>query len=326
MNSATGGDPELGATASPPGVVLEEAACPLGCEAADEPVLRGSDWIYGLPGSFAVVRCVRCGLMRTSPRPTADTIGFYYPSNYGPHAATTDSPLGSRGWKSRIRELFEFNTERLPDLPPGRMLEVGCATGTFLQTMRARGWDVSGIERSEAATRIATNRGLSVLNAGIEEAAIIDDSFDLIVAWMALEHFHEPVQALRRLRGWIRPDGWLAASVPDASALGFRLFGPAWYALGLPVHLFHFTPKTLRLVLEKSGWQLVAIHQQRVLNNILPSLGRKLSAVPFLRNASRALIRYPERTGYHNYVMYPLALSLALAGQTGAITFWARPK
>ena len=312
----------------PEGVELEEVGCPLGCPRRDVVVVRGIDWIYGVPGEFAVVRCETCGLMRTSPRPTSETIAAYYPSTYGPHAevpAIAAKVESQRSFKSALRALFEFNTERIPPLAPGRRLEVGCATGTFLDSMRAGGWAVTGIERSENAAAVARSKGLNVLTTPIESAPLEAESFDLIVAWMALEHFHQPVEALRRLRGWVTGDGWLAASVPDASALGRRIFGESWYALGLPVHLFHFTPATLRKVLQASGWKLERVHHQRLMNNIVPSVGRALSRVPLLRAASRPLIAFPERAGYHNYALYPLAATLAALHQTGAITFWARP-
>src|SRR3546814_19345766 len=59
---------------------------------------------------------------------------------------------------------------------------------------------------------------------------------DLIVGWMVLEHLHQPLAVLRKLRRWIQPDGWLVLSVPDAGSLEFRVFGDRWYALQLPTH------------------------------------------------------------------------------------------
>jgi hypothetical protein len=58
--------------------------CPLGCPPDDEPVLQAIDELHGLPGRFSVVRCRSCKLMRTSPRPTLESIGQYYPDPYGP--------------------------------------------------------------------------------------------------------------------------------------------------------------------------------------------------------------------------------------------------
>src|SRR5436190_7312462 len=65
-------------------LALEERPCPLGCAQADEPVLVARDRLHGRPGEFRVVRCRACGLMRTNPRPTAASIGRYYPDEYGP--------------------------------------------------------------------------------------------------------------------------------------------------------------------------------------------------------------------------------------------------
>ena len=69
-------------------VMLENVTCPLGCSKSDEVILTGCDLLHDLPGEFTVVKCRTCGLMRTNPRPTSDTIGFYYPDNYGPYLGT----------------------------------------------------------------------------------------------------------------------------------------------------------------------------------------------------------------------------------------------
>ena len=58
--------------------------CPLGCENNDQFVMEGKVLLRDLPGKFIVVKCHRCGLMRTNPRPTAESIGFYYPDDYAP--------------------------------------------------------------------------------------------------------------------------------------------------------------------------------------------------------------------------------------------------
>src|SRR3546814_9273497 len=77
---------------------------------------------------------------------------------------------------------------------------------------------------------------------------------DLIVGWMVLEHLHQPLAVLRKLRRWIQPDGWLVLSVPDAGSLEFRVFGDRWYALQLPTHLHHFSPETLANMMTAAGW------------------------------------------------------------------------
>ena len=84
----------------PDGVRLESRPCPLCLVAEDEPVLSGVDMLHGVPGEYRVIRCRQCGLMRTDPRPTPDTIGLYYPSHYGPHA---NADIDSDGGADRLR-------------------------------------------------------------------------------------------------------------------------------------------------------------------------------------------------------------------------------
>ena len=64
----------------------------MGCSSNDEIILASRDLLHDLPGIFTVVKCSNCGLMRTNPRPSPDTIGFYYPENYGPYVGTRVQP------------------------------------------------------------------------------------------------------------------------------------------------------------------------------------------------------------------------------------------
>ena len=128
----------------PDQVSLESCACPLGCEANDELMLVGFDRVHNLPGEFQVVKCRTCGLMRTNPRPTAATIGFYYPDNYRPYETTridvtAEAEVQRVSWKREIKQLIELNVDCLPRLPPGRMLEIGSASGAFLNRMAGQG-------------------------------------------------------------------------------------------------------------------------------------------------------------------------------------------
>jgi 2-polyprenyl-3-methyl-5-hydroxy-6-metoxy-1,4-benzoquinol methylase len=73
---------------------------------------------------------------------------------------------------------------------------------------------------------------------------------------MVLEHLHDPVASLHTLYEWAKPGAWLALSVPNIDSLEFRLFKQRWHALHLPCHLYHYTPKTIVPMLEKTGWRV----------------------------------------------------------------------
>ncbi len=309
-------------------VALEDLGCPLDCPRSDETILTGRDLINGLPGTFTIVRCRTCGLMRTNPRPTPGSMGFFYPDDYGPYLGTQVHTTAPRrklfaSLRKVARKLFEFNTTRLPKLPAGRMLEVGCASGTFLHQMAAKGWQVEGIEFSPKAAAAARALGYPVHAGSLETAPAPAEPFDLIVGWMVLEHLHDPVLALKKLNAWMKPGGWLVLSVPNAGAFEAKVFRDSWYALHLPNHLYHYSKKTVRLVLSAAGWELEKIHFQRVLFDPIASFGNVLRKTGMSRLGTR-LTTFPEQPGYWIYALYPAAVVAAALGQTGRMTIWAR--
>jgi SAM-dependent methyltransferase len=315
---------------SVPGVELEAVACPLRCAGDDELVVTGTDRISNLPGDYQVVRCRSCGLMRTSPRPTAATIGFYYPDTYGPYVGTQIAPeSGQRlGELKRLivaagRRLFDIKAHDIPPLPPGRMLEVGCASGSYMHKMSQEGWQVEGVEFSPKAAEAARALGFVVDVGAVETINKPSERYDLIVGWMVLEHLHDPIASLRKFARWTRPGGMLAISVPDAGAAEFRWFGSKWYALQVPNHLFHFDEATLTKVLEAGGWRPVRFQRHRTISNVVASAGYWAYDRGH-RRIGRWMIDFPERGGrLGSALLYPVSLAMAVAGQTGRMTVWA---
>ncbi|MBV1915551.1 MAG: class I SAM-dependent methyltransferase, partial [Pseudomonadales bacterium] len=288
------------------------------------------DILQGLPGEFTVVQCCTCSLMRTNPRPTPESIGFYYPDDYGPYLGTQvhevvqkQVSLARRVLRSFSKRIIHYNTSTLPAIPQGRMLEIGCASGSFMHQMAEQGWQVEGIEFSEKAALEASQLGYKVYAGQLEEAPLPSKQVDLIVGWMVIEHLHDPVGGLKKLRQCSKPDGWIALSVPNAASFEFKLFNDKWYALQLPTHLYHYTPQSIEKMLEASGWSLIKIHHQRVLGNFFASTGYVLKSKG-LKKLGEKLIDFPENSGRWNQLLYPLAWLLSLFGQTGRMTVWAR--
>jgi 2-polyprenyl-3-methyl-5-hydroxy-6-metoxy-1,4-benzoquinol methylase len=267
--------------------------------------------------------------MRTNPRPTVDTIDYYYPAHYSPYKNTRIADIERKRsgivLLNLIKKFFKFHTHEIPELNPGRMLEVGCASGSFLHCMHQKGWEVVGIESSRKAAEEARLKGYSVHHDPLEKVHAIENKFDLIVGWMVLEHLHDPITGLRNLYDWIHPDGWFAFSVPNAGASEFGIFKDKWYALQVPNHLYHYTPQTIRLILEKTGWKVVKIFHQRTLSNLIASLGFALKDLKMTPTLASKMIAYPETSATMQYLLYPMALLLSVMGQTGRMTVWARP-
>lgn len=309
------------------GVVLESRPCPNGCASSDRFVVEGKDRLHDLPGRFKVVRCAQCGLMRTDPRPTAETIGAYYPDDYAPYHVVPTIKVKPSTWhrrmKARLTRLMGRDSRRLPDIPPGHLLEIGCAAGAYLAEMQAKGWSVEGIEFSPRAAEAARQRGLTVQTGSLESALHPTQKADVIAAWMVLEHLHEPASSLRKLLDWVKPGGYLVAVVPDAGAIERRVFGEYWYALQLPTHLYHYTPSSLRVLLQNAGWDLVSVRWQPNPNNLLNSL--EWWAREHQKSRTLRFACWMKQSRGARKLRTWLGWLLGMTRQSGRMEFWARP-
>lgn len=206
-----------------------------------------------------LVQCNQCGLVYQNPRPTLAEIGQHYPPEYEPYA---DPSGGKQSWLTRQAIAYGMAKRRrfvTRHKRAGRLLDVGCATGTFLRSMQEHGpWDVYGVELSEEVARQAREQyGLHVFTGTLEQAAFPERSFDAVTMWDVLEHLHDPLGSLREVRRILDPDGILLIRVPNLASWDARLFGPNWAGLDAPRHLYVFTPDTLSAMLKRAGFHVL---------------------------------------------------------------------
>jgi 2-polyprenyl-3-methyl-5-hydroxy-6-metoxy-1,4-benzoquinol methylase len=262
-------------------------ACPI-CGGPDRELTHAglSDRVFGCaPGEWNLYRCATCGTGYLDPRPNAATIALAYASyfthnsagevgqpprsawrrhrtaqrnaylncEYGYHLtpATSRVPLGlSTDRRQRWDKLVDYL--RFPG-PGARLLDVGCGNGRFLLSMRAVGWEVSGVEPDPRAAAEAASVGLDVRTGLLQPGSQPDAHYDAVTLNHVLEHFHHPLETMRLCREILKPGGTLFVATPNFAAAGHRLFGPDWFPLDPPRHLVLFTPHSLRQALETAG-------------------------------------------------------------------------
>jgi SAM-dependent methyltransferase len=139
----------------------------------------------------------------------------------------------------------------------GRLLDVGCATGRFLQLMASVGWRVSGIELDPEAAATARTVTSDVLVGDPAEVTLPPAAFDLVTAFHVVEHLPDPARAVRNMLAWLAPGGLMVIEVPNVGGWGGTLFGRHWSGLDFPRHLIHFTPITMRALVERCGGRVV---------------------------------------------------------------------
>lgn len=218
-------------------------------------VLEGPDRLLGLPGSFRIVRCTDCGLLRQDPRPTAQTIIFYYPSDYDPYSiAIDDEPFFLKridrryGMLKRRRAIERY-------CAGGRLLDVGCATGNFLYEMaRSGNWEVEGVEPNAEAARYAQERfGLKIHIGDLLTVNLPERYYDVITMWNVFEHLHFPMDNLKVVSSLLKPGGWFVFSIPNLNSWELNLMGKYWMGWELPRHLYYPSIELMESMLSRFG-------------------------------------------------------------------------
>ncbi len=218
------------------------------------------DWLLNKPENTSrLVRCENCGLIYQNPRPTEGEIGQFYPPEYDNFEVDQEkqkaSPLMQRVMQYGINKRSRVV---LREKPSGSLLDVGCATGIFLETMRKLpGWNLKGVELSDHAASIAREqKNLDVVTGTLEQAKFADGQFDVVTLWDVLEHLHDPAGSLRVIHRILKPGGVVVFRVPNGGSLDAHLFGTYWAGLEPPRHLFVFDQKTLTALLSSAGFKV----------------------------------------------------------------------
>ncbi|MCC6165591.1 MAG: class I SAM-dependent methyltransferase [Caldilineaceae bacterium] len=206
-----------------------------------------------------LVQCSQCGLVYQNPRPTLAEMSEHYPPEYPLYQTGKGRQPGRLlqwAYDYGMRKRGRFVTRHKQT---GALLDVGCATGVFLDGMRRQGtWELHGVELTPEVAKIARReRSLDVFAGTLEEASYPDQSFDVVTLWDVLEHLHDPTATLREIHRILKDDGLLVIRVPNLASWDAQWFGRYWAGLDAPRHLYVFTPQTLAQMLQRAGFDVI---------------------------------------------------------------------
>jgi SAM-dependent methyltransferase len=251
-------------------VEWDDSPCPLCGDRDEEPLFEATDPnpAVGQTGlRFLVVRCKRCGLSYTNPRPSPDDIGRFYPADYKPHRRPRKLEQARARPHPLERLLGRPCSERRGVLPwsgVGRLLDFGCGGGSFLKRMADQGWDVVGLDAAVGAVRtVQEDLGLKALVGSLPHPDLRPCSFEVVTMWHSIEHVHDPVAILREAYRLLIPGGKVIVACPNIDSWAFRRFDTDWFGLDVPRHLTHFTPVTLSVALQTAGLRVASVRTIR---------------------------------------------------------------
>jgi 2-polyprenyl-3-methyl-5-hydroxy-6-metoxy-1,4-benzoquinol methylase len=209
---------------------------------------------YGL--HHTIVECLDCGLVYTNPRYNSGEMLAKYEA--------VEDPLYVQEREGRVIT-FERHLRPLEKMVPPqdgqRLLDVGCHIGVFVEIAARHGWDAWGVEPSHWAAVRAQASGLQVREGTMASAGFEDGSFDVVTMWDVIEHLEQPTEEVREAYRLLKPGGLLVVHTMDLGSPFARLMGDRWPWL-MEMHLYYFTRRTLTLLMEKAGLQVVNIRAE----------------------------------------------------------------
>lgn len=237
----------------------EESECNL-CGSKDYKLLYKSNFNFELVDSHFsqysvhadIVRCNNCSLTYESPREKIDIINKRLMKETYP---IKESAIEER------EKFFKLHIESMKKNIPvkGRLLDIGCNIGDFLNLMRKEGLDVFGIEPSRsAAERAKEYYGLNVINDVVDNAIgnFEDNFFDIVTLWDVIEHLADPCGVLSKINKKLKKDGYICIATHNIDSL-FSKITKSLYPHLMYQHLYHFSDKTLKAMLDRAGFRVV---------------------------------------------------------------------
>ena len=245
-----------------------------------------TDRLFDATGTWSMLSCTGCSLVWLHPQPerALELYGRYYTHdgeggaepaslfrravNRGIPAARMGYPLAPGApplekwlgqllsWVGPLREIAEHGVMWLPVSRRGRLLDVGCGSGLFLERMRGFGWQVVGVEPDAAAANATVKRlgDDTLVVTHVDDPALASESFDAVTLSHVIEHVPDPVGTLRKCRDLLAPTGTLVCVTPNSRSLGARSFGASWLHWDPPRHLNVFDHASLEQAFRDAGF------------------------------------------------------------------------
>jgi len=261
---------------------------------------KKGDFTYaGSRDTGQIVKCEDCGLIYVYPR--EDKIVDKY--------IDSKDELYLKSEMSR-KETFKNDLKNIRKIysKSGRLLDIGCGYGLFLDTAKEAGYDAEGIEISKYSYEYCKSKNHKVHNNVLGECNFENESFDLITMWDLIEHLEDPSSFLKDVNRILNRDGLVVISTPNIGSLFAKARGRSWWCI-VRMHLFYFSRRTIKNLLEKNGFIVIAIKSHprkitlkyaaewikdnRILYKILKNIGNTKIKVNFFDD----MVVYAKKNG-----------------------------
>ena len=213
--------------------------------------------------SFDIVECEACSIRTTTPFPDKKIIGNYYSSD--DYISHDDKVSGIFDSIYGLVRTYQLNKKKKLigkyfNKSNGKILDIGCGAGDFLQYMKENHWNINGVDTSNKARKIA-NKKLNIKVMDPKDWINNKEKYDVITCWHSLEHVHEPWVYLDKIKKSLTQDGFLIVALPNYQSTDAKIYKEFWAAYDTPRHLYHFTIKSMNKTIKPHGLNIESIYR-----------------------------------------------------------------
>jgi 2-polyprenyl-3-methyl-5-hydroxy-6-metoxy-1,4-benzoquinol methylase len=196
-------------------------------------------------------RCPECGMTYVAPVLREERLHSHY---LGEDSYTR--VLMNEVQMEMDRRKFNYGLDLIESFVTGkgRLLDVGCGPGVFLEVARERGWRVEGLEFNAWCVERVRGLGIPVVDSPLEMADLAAGTYQCVTLWTVLEHIVEPRPFLESIRRLLAPEGVALVLVPNVDSLAIRILHEKAVTFAGDSHVNHFSPATLMRLLAMSGF------------------------------------------------------------------------
>lgn len=214
---------------------------------------------FALKNQIKLYRCESCGFIFVWPV-KEEYLKAYEKECFSGKSNDTgyadyegDREVMAKNFRAYLERIDKFSKNK------GKLLDVGSATGHFLEIAKQDGWNVLGMEISDYAADIGRRKGLDIETGNFENSDYPAESFDAVTFLDILEHFINPGLAIEQAAKILKSGGSLIINTPDSASFLAKTFGKNWHLIAPPTHLNYFNLKNLKIILERNALEIIFV-------------------------------------------------------------------
>lgn len=239
-----------------------DRACPVCNSSSSSHILDKSASSY--------FKCNECSMVYLNPIMNAEaTVDYYTNLNTGQgDTVSSESDFYTEIYSMGLNTISDF-------INKGKLLDIGCSTGFFLDIAKKNGWLTTGIELGSDEALKAENKGHKIFRCSIENLDKIE-KFDVITMWDVLEHIPDGISQLNEIRNHLNDCGILFLQIPNSDSFAAKVMRGYCRMFDGLEHTNLYNPKTISILAEKCGYTIkdirTVISEIDVVNNYLDYL------------------------------------------------------